>query len=82
MIAMYFFASLTFFVAGLSLSLFTQTIGVIANWAPGILPHAEFEYVHPYLDLGLRLFGFGLFLVAATFYQSLVRQKKQEPFRS
>lgn len=38
-------------------------------------------YLFSYEDLGLRLYCIGLFLVAATFYQSLIRQKKEEPLK-
>jgi uncharacterized membrane protein YfcA len=34
-------------------------------------------YLFGYEDLGLRLYAFGMFLVAATFYQSLVGKKKK-----
>ena len=34
-----------------------------------------------YEDMGLRLCVIGLFLVAATFYQSLVGEKKREPLK-
>jgi hypothetical protein len=33
---------------------------------------------HPYQDLGLRLFGFGIFLVAATFYQTLAGERRKK----
>jgi hypothetical protein len=68
-VAMYFFASLTFLLAGLALSMFAQiqalevTFPQIGYWI---------RTVYPYRDLGLRLYTIGLFLVAATFYQSLV----------
>ena len=35
-----------------------------------------FLYLFSYEDLGLRLYGIGLFLVAATFYQTLLRERK------
>jgi hypothetical protein len=35
-------------------------------------------WLFSYEDLGLRLFGFGIFLVAATFYQSLASKRKKE----
>jgi hypothetical protein len=76
-VAMYFFASLTFLVAGLCLSsvIQHQTIGfqdggeMIGGPPPPDL--------HPYQGLGLSLYGFGMFLVVATFYQSLAREKKK-----
>ena len=89
---MYFFASLTFLVVGLSLSMFTQTMpvsgysfGPAPSWHQTQAGHqiqAGTPYMwnpHPYRDLGLSLFGFGIFLVGATFYQSLVGEKKREP---
>jgi hypothetical protein len=69
-VVMYFFLSLSFLVAGLGLSLVAENHYFI-GWGGGL---AWVE--HPYLDLGSRLFGFGIFLVVATFYQSLVREKK------
>jgi hypothetical protein len=77
---MYFFASLSFLVVGLSLCLFTQTqTRGIEGWG---LPAYFFSWTtHPYEDLGLRLLGFGTFLVVATFYQSLGRQKRGEPLK-
>jgi hypothetical protein len=74
-VIMYFSASLSFLVVGLSLSFFTQTIGTVPPL--GIrAPPSFYDVFHPYLDLGLRLFGFGIFLVVATFYQSLVGEGK------
>ena len=76
-VVMYFFASLVFLVAGLCLSLFTQTVQVhyIIGWGSNIVPPPGpplfVPALRPYFDLGSRLFGFGIFLVAATFYQSL-----------
>jgi hypothetical protein len=76
-VAIYFFVSLSLLVVGLSLSLYTtQTFGSIYIGAPGIPGHVEFTYVRPYEDLGLGLYGFGIFLVAATFYQSLAGEKR------
>jgi hypothetical protein len=73
---MYFSASLSFLVVGLCLSSVTQTIGGGIVNSNGIsIPSLPFVS-HPYLDVGLRLFGFGIFLVVATFYQSLVRERK------
>jgi hypothetical protein len=73
-IAMYFFLSLSFLVAGLGLSLFAIKYSFI-GWGAGTWVY------HPYTDLGSRLFGFGIFLVVATFYQSLARQRKEEPLK-
>jgi hypothetical protein len=71
-VVMYFLFSLSFLVAGLCLSSVTQSINI--GLGP---PPLDFEFLsHPYLDLGLRLYGFGIFLVAATFYQSLVGERK------
>ena len=82
-IVMYFFLSLSFLVVGLCLSSVfqQQTIGFQDGEGirhPGPPPHwspypAPFN---PYEDLGLRLYGFGMFLVIATFYQSLVGERK------
>jgi hypothetical protein len=75
-VVMYFFASLAFLVVGLCLSSVTQTFGGGFVSSNGIgIPSNPFA-IHPYLDMGLRLFGFGIFLVAATFYQSLAREGK------
>jgi hypothetical protein len=70
----YFLASLSFLAVGLGLSLITQTFKEFLT-APAleIIPYGPF---HPYSDLGLRLFAFGIFLVAASFYQTLVRERK------
>ena len=79
-VAMYFFASLTFLVAGLCLSSVIQQQGGAFQdgngiWVAGPPPPPS----HPYLSLGLNLYGFGLVLVGATFYQTLVGEKKGEP---
>lgn len=70
---MYFFASLSFLVVGLSLCLFTQT-RPFQGW--GLPPYSFSWTTHPYEDLGLRLYGIGIFLVVATFYQTLVIERK------
>jgi len=76
-IALYFFASLSFLVAGLGLSLFTQTHYMIG--IPSPYGNGENSWTtYPYEDLGFRLYCFGIFLVAATFYQSLASKKKKE----
>jgi hypothetical protein len=72
-VAMYFFASLTFLVAGLCLSSVIQQQGGAFQDSKGIwIASNPPPPTQPYLDLGLRLYAIGLFLVAATFYQSLV----------
>jgi hypothetical protein len=38
-------------------------------------------YLFSYEDLGLKLYAFGMFLVVASFYQSLIGKKKAEPLR-
>jgi len=74
---MYFFFSLSFLVVGLGLCLVTQTVEVFPwNSAPGIYVIPSLVAFHPYLDMGLRLFGFGIFSVIATFYQSLVGERR------
>ena len=75
-IVMYFFASLSFLVVGLYLRSVTQTLGGAFQGSSGIFIASPPFVVHPYVDLGLRLFGFGIFLVVATFYQSLVGERK------
>ena len=86
-IAMYFFASLSFLVAGLCLSsvIQQQTVGFKDGdgiWNTGPPPHWypppswAYRAPFPYEDLGLRLYGFGIFLVVATFYQSLLGERK------
>jgi hypothetical protein len=67
----YFLASLSFLVVGLGLCLITQTFEVFTPTRE-IIPYGPF---HPYLDLGVRLFGFGIFLVVSSFYQTLVGDK-------
>jgi hypothetical protein len=76
-VVMYFFASLSFLVAGICLSSVIQQQTVSFQdgsgiWIGGPPPPPS----HPYLDLGLRLYGFGIFLVAGTFYQSLVGERR------
>ena len=83
---MYFFASLCFLVAGLCLSSVVQPQTFSFGFrdggeligGPPLPPPPE---IHPYSDLGWSLYGFGLFLVAATFYQSLLKQKKEDPLK-
>ena len=72
-IAIYFFASLSFLVSGMCLSSVVQQQGGGAfQDSAGIwIPSLPLPPTYPYLDLGLRLFGIGIFLVLATFYQSL-----------
>jgi hypothetical protein len=74
-VAMYFFASLTFLVLGLSLCSVLTPDGPMSV-PPGYSGPVPHIMVHGYADLGLSLYGFGIFLVAATFYQSLVGEKK------
>jgi len=87
-VALYFFASLSFLIAGLSLSLFTQAqtqiFHFIGQGPPPIDPPIfSSSTTHPYEDLGLRLFDFGMFLVAATFYQALTENAAvQKGFRN
>jgi hypothetical protein len=74
-VMVYFFASLSFLVAGLSLCLFTQTFYFIGFGHP-------FSWAtHPYEDLGLRLYAVGIFLVLATFYQSLIGERRSGTLR-
>ena len=75
-VVMYFFASLSFLVIGLGLCLVTQTVYMYGFPGPNGISGVAKSALHPYLDLGLRLFGFGIFLVAATFYQTLVMERK------
>ena len=75
-VAMYFFASLSFLVVGLCLSSVTQTLYVPFGPPIGTSFLVPLSVVHPYEDLGLRLYGFGIFLVVATFYQSLLGERK------
>jgi hypothetical protein len=77
---MYFFATLTFLLVGLSLCLVTQTLYSAGPPGPNGVSGVGKSVLHPYLDPGLSLYGFGILLVAATFYQSLAREKKKEPF--
>jgi hypothetical protein len=80
-VVMYFFASLTFLLVGLCLCSVTQVHIIPGVAGPGLsFPSIHFT-VHPYLDLGLRLVAFGMFLVIATFYQSLIGKKKTRPLR-
>lgn len=71
-VVVYFFASLSFLVAGLCLSSVNQAINIYLGPPP---PNFEF-LSHPYLDLGLRLYGIGMFLVVCTFYQSLLGERR------
>lgn len=71
-VIMYFFFSLTFLIVGLGLCLVTETIGGSGGIS---IPSPSFV-IHPYSDLGLRLFGFGTFLAVASVYQSLVGERK------
>jgi hypothetical protein len=79
-VVIYFFASLSFLVVGLGLCSVTQTVYAFGPPGPNGISGVATYASHPYLDLGLRLFGFGIFLVVATFYQTLVREK--EHFRN
>jgi hypothetical protein len=79
-----FWFAISFFVCGTtmkSVKILLRTIAsnVVVTY---FLASASFSVVglslnlFSYENLGLRLYGFGLFLIAATFYQVLVRERR------